>query len=75
MFDNSIENLEIVTPAQHALLHGKKPRNSEIRKSMLYFKCESCGKVIEDVSEGRFRYNVKQHKEKHGRRGKSRPHE
>ena len=31
------------------------------------YKCTVCGKLIMDVSEGRFEYNKKQHIEKHKR--------
>lgn len=35
---------------------------------VLRFKCSECGKIIEEVSEGRFKYNVEQHELKHKRK-------
>lgn len=34
------------------------------------YKCQLCGKIIEDISKGRFEYNKEQHINKHIRKEK-----
>lgn len=72
-FNNNIENLELMTRAEHTKLHG-----AQVLKKIAIVKCPSCGKIFEKEARslnfrtlvfcsrqciGKFGYNTKHKKD------------